>query len=144
MSKHVSRKERWTRDGPTHSFSTQGQVVYEQRAWYGVVRYRTLAPAEGEAPVWTAQTLRLGPFKRPRNAMIAVEEEAMILQNRHGRLSSVGQKVIVESVRPEENASPGGHPRFAMRKPVAERLSREERDLALLRYARSEFGHSAE
>lgn len=33
--------------------------------------------------VWIAHAQRLGPFKRPRYAMIGLEREATILRNRH-------------------------------------------------------------
>ncbi len=84
MSKHVGRKKRWTAESPTRYSSPLGRVVYEQRAWHGVLRYRTAAAGPDGMPAWTAHTKRLGPFKRPRNAMVALEEEATILRNRHG------------------------------------------------------------
>jgi hypothetical protein len=83
MSKHIGRKQRWTAHGPTRYSSALGQVVYEQRAWYGILEYKTRSD-DNPTPDWTAHTKRLGPFKRPRNAMVALEEEATILRNRHG------------------------------------------------------------
>ncbi len=86
MSKHVSRKQRWTRETPTRYVSLLGKVVYQQRAWYGLLEYRTLAPRQRESDLmtWDGHALQLGPFKRPRNAMVALEQEATILRNRHG------------------------------------------------------------
>ncbi len=86
MSKHVSRKQRWNRDDAQHYSSTLGRVFYERTGWYALLDYRTLAPSEGEKrlPTWITRHQRLGPFKRPRNAMIALEREATTLRNRHG------------------------------------------------------------
>ena len=85
MSRHVSRKERWTRIDPTRHRSNLGEVVYEKNGWYAVLPYRTLsAPAEGALLAWLHHRRRLGPFKRPRNAMVALEQEANVLKNRHG------------------------------------------------------------
>ena len=86
MSKHISRKRRWAQEASTRYASDLGTVVYERNAWYGVLRYQTLRPeasADG-LPQWQAHTLRLGPFRRPRNAMVTVEREATALRNRHG------------------------------------------------------------
>jgi hypothetical protein len=85
MSKHVGRKQRWTRQDDRRYSSPLGQVFYEQNGWYALLDYRTLA-AEGEGglPVWVAHRTRLGPFKRPRNAMVALEREVTVLRNRHG------------------------------------------------------------
>jgi hypothetical protein len=84
MSKHVSRKQRWTAESPTQHTSAVGKVVYQQRAWYGLLDYKLRAEEGGPMPVWVPHAQRLGPFKRPRNAMVAVEREATLLKNRHG------------------------------------------------------------
>jgi hypothetical protein len=86
MSKHIGRKQRWTRDSSTQYSSQLGKVVYQQKAWYAILDYKTRAPQDGESqlPTWLPHTVRLGPFKRPRNAMVALEREATILRNRHG------------------------------------------------------------
>ena len=86
MSKHISRKRRWAQQGPSRYTSRLGEVVYQQKAWYGILEYQTPAPRGDEAalPTWEPHTRRLGPFKRPRNAMVALEQEARILRNRHG------------------------------------------------------------
>ena len=60
-------------------------MVYEQRAWYGIVEYKTLASEEDEAAAWLSHSQRIGPFKRPRNAMVALEQEVTILKNRYGK-----------------------------------------------------------
>jgi hypothetical protein len=85
MSKHVSRKKRWAQESPTRYISSVGAVVYQQNAWYGVLEYRTRSPEPGSLPVWVPRRERLGPFKRPRDAMVAVEREVTILKNRHGQ-----------------------------------------------------------
>jgi hypothetical protein len=85
MSRHVSRKERWTRVDAKRHRSTLGEVVYEQNGWYALLTYRTpSAPEEGALLTWDHHVRRLGPFKRPRNAMVALEQEANVLKNRHG------------------------------------------------------------
>jgi hypothetical protein len=84
MSKHISRKQRWTRETPSRYASALGKVAYEQRAWYGLLEYKLRAAEATPLPVWVAHAQRLGPFKRPRNAMVALEREATLLKNRHG------------------------------------------------------------
>jgi hypothetical protein len=96
MSRHVGRKHRWQRaDARTYASET-GKVVYERGAWYGLVEYRTVAPSgpEGTLPAWQAHSRRLGPFKRPRNAMMALEQEATVLKNRHGDGVRFGERAV--------------------------------------------------
>jgi hypothetical protein len=85
MSKHIGRKQRWTQASPREYSSSLGKVVYQQKAWYGLLRYKTPAPEPSDVAVWVAHDERLGPFKRPRNAMVALEREVAILRNRHGQ-----------------------------------------------------------
>src|SRR5437763_842356 len=73
MSKHVSRKQRWTQVSPAEHTSALGRVVYRQRAWYGILSYRTRLPDAASVAAWESHRQTLGPFNRPRNAMIAVE-----------------------------------------------------------------------
>ena len=86
MSKHIGRKQRWTRESARRYSSRLGKVLHEQGAWYAVLEYRTLAPAESEQDLarWVPHAARLGPFKRPRNAMMAAEERVLLLSRRHG------------------------------------------------------------
>jgi len=87
MSKHIGRKKRWAQqDAKTYS-SSLGKVRYEQDAWYALLDYKTLVrpESEGGQPSWQTHTQRLGPFKRPRNAMVALEREVTFLKNRHGK-----------------------------------------------------------
>jgi hypothetical protein len=99
MSKHISRKKRWTRvDAKTHR-SPLGKVVYERNAWYGVLEYKTMTPPEGvnSLPGWATHSLRLGPCKRPRDAMVALEREAIHLRNRHGEDLLLGEQIWAET-----------------------------------------------
>ena len=86
MSKHISRKQRWMQDNAKEYTSSQGKVVYEKGAWFGLLEYETALSVAHESGLttWLSHRLRLGPFRRPRNAMLAVEREAAMLGNRHG------------------------------------------------------------
>jgi hypothetical protein len=98
-SKHVGRKQRWARQN-AHTFTSRlGTVAYQQDAWYALLDYRTLAPPRrpGGPPTWVAQARRLGPFKRPRDAMVALEREATVLLNRHGKDVLLGDQVWAEA-----------------------------------------------
>jgi hypothetical protein len=56
------------------------------------LKYQTRADSSdacGPAP-WLSRTDHLGPFKRPRNAMVALEREATFLRNRHGENLHLG------------------------------------------------------
>ena len=85
MSKHISRKQRWNQQTPKRYVAALGRVVYEEQAWYGVFNYRLRQPQQAGTAVWMDHTQRLGPFKRPRNAMVALEREVTHLKNRHGK-----------------------------------------------------------
>jgi hypothetical protein len=99
MSRHVGRKQRWTQESPKRHRSALGTVVYEQNAWYALAEYRTQAPqtAASDLASWVTHPLRLGPFKRPRNAMVALEREAAFLKNRHGAGILFGDQVWAEA-----------------------------------------------
>jgi hypothetical protein len=99
MSKHIGRKQRWTQDSAKQYSSAQGKVVYQENAWYAILAYKTCAPQEEEAafPTWVAQTERLGPYKRPRNAMVALEREVTALKNRHGKDVLFGDQLRAEA-----------------------------------------------
>jgi hypothetical protein len=82
MSRHVPRHERWSKQGPNEYRSAGAAVRYERGAWWALVSYRQ---REHEASQeWHEQAERLGPFKRPRNAMMAGEERVLLLGRRHG------------------------------------------------------------
>jgi hypothetical protein len=86
MSKHVSRDERWSRQDSRTFLSELGKVVFLRGAWYALLEYHTLLrpEAEGGVPTWEAHARRVGPFRRPRNAMVELEREATFLRNTFG------------------------------------------------------------
>ncbi len=84
MSRHVSRNERWARVSSTEYTCELGRVAYRQKGWWGILHYRTRVPDVASLAAWEPHSQTLGPFKRPRNAMVAVEREAAFLKNRHG------------------------------------------------------------
>ena|SRR5215217_7836642 len=95
MSKNAGRKGRWTeKDNRTYT-SALGPVVYRQDAWYARLIYqvRTPPPEEGGLPAWVSHDRWLGPYKRPRNAMVELEREATILRNRHRADVRIGEEV---------------------------------------------------
>jgi hypothetical protein len=85
MSRHVPRKNRWARHGPAELRSADGMTVrFFKGAWWAEVAYR-LQRDDGSGPTaWAAHSDRLGPYKRPRNAMVEAERHAILLRNRHG------------------------------------------------------------
>jgi len=98
MSKHVSRKDRWTQHGPNAHTSALGTVSYRQDAWFARLVYRVREPSkvEGELPSWIDYNLWLGPYRRPRNAMVELEREVTVLRNRHGDDVQVGDEIEAE------------------------------------------------
>ena len=86
MSRHIPRDERWSKLGPNEYRSGSSAVRYDKGAWWALVSYRQRdEPADADAPpAWHDQAERLGPFKRPRNAMMAAEERVLLLSRRHG------------------------------------------------------------
>ena len=93
MSRHVPRHDRWTAQGPVEHRSVDGlRAFYEKGAWWADVPYRLRAVdmPSGEVAEWSAQTDRLGPFKRPRNAMVEAERHATFLTRRHGENVAIG------------------------------------------------------
>jgi hypothetical protein len=86
MSRHIPRHERWTKLGPNEYTSAAGVVRYELGAWWAFVAYQECdpEPATDALLEWHEHESRVGPFKRPRNAMMAVEEHALLLQRRLG------------------------------------------------------------
>ena len=99
MSRHIGRKQRWTQENSIRYTSSLGTVVYEQHAWYALLDYKTSVPPEraGELRTWLSHRVRLGPFKRPRNAMVALEREATLLQNRYGENFLLGDQLWAEA-----------------------------------------------
>jgi hypothetical protein len=95
MGKHVGRKQRWTQKDAKSYTSSLGEVVYRQDAWYARLAYqvREEATNDGAPPAWVSHDRWLGPYKRPRNAMVELEREVTILRNRHGGDVRVGDEV---------------------------------------------------
>ncbi len=86
MSRHIPRHARWNRLGPNEYRSGDAVVRFEKGAWWALLSYRQLpehTPLPAAEAAWERHADRLGPFKRPRNAMIAVEDRAQILKRRH-------------------------------------------------------------
>jgi hypothetical protein len=86
MSKHVGRNARWARVGPGEYRSGAAVVRAFKGAWWAWVSYQLregAAPGEFPPP-FEDRCDRLGPFRRPRNAMMAAEEHAVLLRRRHG------------------------------------------------------------
>ena len=86
MSRHTPRSERWEQRGPTDYSSGAGlRVFFRKGAWWAEIAYRIRpaeAPADALAPR-ESHTDTLGPFKRPRNAMVEAERHATFLERRH-------------------------------------------------------------
>ncbi len=85
MSKHIPRHARWSSHGPSEWRSREGlRVYFVKGAWWADVSYRLRTHAmPGAPPIWEAHTDQLGPYKRPRNAMVEAERYVVLLQNRH-------------------------------------------------------------
>jgi hypothetical protein len=75
MSKHTPRASRWTQLNAKEYRSAFGTVCYRRGAWEGTVVYELWQETPGECH-WLAQSCDAGRYKRPRNAMMAVEEKA--------------------------------------------------------------------
>lgn len=99
MSKHSGRKQRWSQqDGRTY-LCEFGKVVYQQDGWYSRFDYKVRVPPdrEGGLSSWETRSQRLGPFKRPRNAMVALEREVTFLKNRHQTDILFGDQIWAEA-----------------------------------------------
>ena len=84
MSRHVSRSERWAAAGPGRHRSADGPVVRRYKGdWWADVAYLLLVEEPGDSPAWEPHTDTLGPFRRPRNAMVEAERHVTALRNRH-------------------------------------------------------------
>jgi hypothetical protein len=95
MSKHVGRKQRWAQQNASTYLSNLGKVIYDRNGWYSLLDYKTrnLPDTEGGYATWLPHSRRLGPFKRSRNAMVALEREATFLRNHHGKNILIGDQV---------------------------------------------------
>lgn len=86
MSRHVPRHRRWNRLNPSEYVGEGAVVRYHRGGWYAWVCYelRLAELPEGQAVEWRSHRDQLGPFKRPRNAMMAAEEQLLLLRRRNG------------------------------------------------------------
>jgi hypothetical protein len=83
MTKHIPRKDRWTRHGPNEYRCLFGRVFFQVGQWHAELIYQVADPEAlrpGAPQVWES-TAKL---KRPRNAMIVLEDKVTELQRRHG------------------------------------------------------------
>jgi hypothetical protein len=84
MSRHSTRKERWTQVNAKEYRALFGTVRYVAGAWEGTVVYQAC-----DEEAWRAEESFAGRFKRPRNAMIAVEEKARTIARQQGDKAKV-------------------------------------------------------
>jgi hypothetical protein len=94
MSRHIPRHDRWIAHGPIEHRTADGlRAFFERGAWWAEVAYRLRSDDEPpeSLPVWESHTDRLGPFKRPRNAMVEAERHATFLRRRHGDRIALGR-----------------------------------------------------
>jgi hypothetical protein len=86
MSRHVPRRDRWQGRGTDQFRSSDGLLVrrYKGQWWADVVYQVQSEPEPGELSTWERHLDTLGPFRRPRNAMVEAERHATMLRNRHG------------------------------------------------------------
>jgi len=87
VSRHIPRHERWSKLGPAEYRSGGITVRYTEGAWWAWIVYRQReagTPGDYLLPPWEDRCERIGPFKRPRNAMIAAEQHVTFLRRRHG------------------------------------------------------------
>src|SRR5262245_33083418 len=73
MTRHTSRNELWTQLYAKEYRATFGFVCLYAGTWRGTVLYDLTN--EKALPSWQTDHVDAGRFKRPRNAMIAVEDE---------------------------------------------------------------------
>jgi len=83
MSKHTPRKARWTRLSAKEYRAEYGVVRYQAGAWIGTLVYDVAERGVSETEiVWRKEQSTTGRYKRPRNAMMAVEDKAREIARR--------------------------------------------------------------
>jgi hypothetical protein len=92
MSKHVGRRQRWHQLSPSEYRYNGASVRPYRGSWYAWISYAEADPTvpPPALPEWVAKVQRLGPYKRPRNAMMAAEEFLTLLQRRLGERVRLG------------------------------------------------------
>ena len=88
MSRHIPRKARWTQINSKEYRSAFGIVRYHARAWEGSVLYEVREDGT-DGLHWRSESAVAGRFKRPRNAMMAVEDRAREIRRRQGENARV-------------------------------------------------------
>src|SRR5262249_40388579 len=88
----VPRSRRWESQGSEIYRSVEGLLVRRYRGeWWAEVAYALLpGVAPGEVADWEDHADRLGPFRRPRNAMVEAERHAAALRGRHRDRARLG------------------------------------------------------
>jgi hypothetical protein len=81
MTKHIPRKARWSQLGANEHRCAEGRVYFRAGQWFAELHYRVNDPDAG-AP-GALQTWLAGKFKRPRNAMISLEDHVTELRRHH-------------------------------------------------------------
>jgi hypothetical protein len=86
MSRHVPRNERWRKHGPNEYRSGSAAVRFEKGSWWALLNYSESPSRHSTLDLdsWQQRFERLGPFKRPRNAMIAAEDRLVLIKRRLG------------------------------------------------------------
>jgi hypothetical protein len=72
-------------------------VRFEKGAWWALLNYRQLPPGAAltDTRAWQDRSDRLGPFKRPRNAMIAAEDRVVLLKRRLGERVNLDSPLLL-------------------------------------------------
>jgi hypothetical protein len=83
MSKHIPRKARWTQISSKEYRSAFGVVHYHAGAWEGTLQYELRDTLDDTMESWRPANESAGRFKRPRNAMMAVEDKAREIRRRY-------------------------------------------------------------
>src|SRR5262245_21308397 len=93
MSRHVPRKARWTHLNAKEYRAEYGVVRFEAGAWIGTLIYEMAERGVSESEiVWRKEQFTTGRYKRPRNAMMAVEDKAREIRRHHGEKVRVAFK----------------------------------------------------
>jgi hypothetical protein len=82
MTKHIPRKDRWTRLGPSEYRCNFGRVFFKAGHWHASLLYQ-IADAETLQPGAPQSWETTAKLKRPRNAMMVLEDKVLELQRRH-------------------------------------------------------------
>jgi hypothetical protein len=84
MSKHQSRKSRWIEVNPSYFVSLCGSVRCNLKGrWDAFVKYKKLHK-DDKKMYYYSKTDVIGEFRRPREAMMAVEEKAVQINRQKG------------------------------------------------------------